>query len=615
MLNGSALSQIELTKIKPSGWLLDQLRIQANGLSGKLDLFWPDIKESRWIGGSREGWERVPYWLDGFVPLARLLDDADLIKRADRYVEAIFTGQQTDGWICPCGADERKDYDLWAYFLVMKALTVYHACTGDDRVMEVLYGALKCVDGHIDKHTLFGWAQMRWFEALIPIYFVYSRKPEKWLLTLGKKLRSMGFDYKSFYGGGFPFTESVGKGHWCHASHVVNQAMAVKSAALYHRQSGDPEDLRFADSMLETLMEYHGNCAGIFTGDECLAGKNPSQGTELCAVAELMYSFENLLQLTGETKWADMLEYAAFNALPATISQDMETHQYDQQTNQISCVILNDEDNPFTSNGPDSLLFGIEPNYGCCTANFNQAWPKLACSVFFASGTNVAVALLIPSIFKTEISGSSVEIEIITDYPFGDGAVIIIKCAEPVEFSLSVRIPGFAESATIDGLEAPPGEFHKINKVWPRESVVEISLSFEFKIINRDNGLHAVRRGPLLFAIPIEGEWRRIADDSSQDYGYPRLDYEVVRRGDYAFAVYDGFTLKKRKVGEFPFDKTEPPVAAIARAYPIEWPEKGGVLSEKPASLEATGPEREIALHPYGCTTLRVAEFPIVTRQ
>ena len=61
--------------IKPAGWLREQLKIQAAGLSGHLDEFWPDIKNSAWIGGKAEGWERVPYWLDGMVPLAYLLDD------------------------------------------------------------------------------------------------------------------------------------------------------------------------------------------------------------------------------------------------------------------------------------------------------------------------------------------------------------------------------------------------------------------------------------------------------------------------------------------------------------------------------------------------------------
>lgn len=65
-------------ELKPSGWLKRQLRIQADGLSGNLDKMWRDVKDSKWIGGDCDGWERVPYWLDGFIPLAWLLDDEDM---------------------------------------------------------------------------------------------------------------------------------------------------------------------------------------------------------------------------------------------------------------------------------------------------------------------------------------------------------------------------------------------------------------------------------------------------------------------------------------------------------------------------------------------------------
>lgn len=87
--------------IKPDGWLRRQLEIQAQGLAGNLDKVWPDIRESAWIGGDREGWERVPYWLDGFIPLAYLLDDEDMIARAERYIYVILDRQGEDGWICP----------------------------------------------------------------------------------------------------------------------------------------------------------------------------------------------------------------------------------------------------------------------------------------------------------------------------------------------------------------------------------------------------------------------------------------------------------------------------------------------------------------------------------
>ncbi len=70
------------SELKPRGWLRRQLEIQAGGLAGNLDKVWRDVRDSKWIGGDAEGWERVPYWLDGFIPLAYLLDDEDRKERA-----------------------------------------------------------------------------------------------------------------------------------------------------------------------------------------------------------------------------------------------------------------------------------------------------------------------------------------------------------------------------------------------------------------------------------------------------------------------------------------------------------------------------------------------------
>ena len=69
-LNGPICKLFTPKEIRPEGWLLNQLKIQAPGLSGNLNKFWSYIKDSRWIGGQAEGWERVPYWLDEFIPLA-----------------------------------------------------------------------------------------------------------------------------------------------------------------------------------------------------------------------------------------------------------------------------------------------------------------------------------------------------------------------------------------------------------------------------------------------------------------------------------------------------------------------------------------------------------------
>jgi hypothetical protein len=175
------------------------------------------------------------------------------------------------------------------------------------------------------------------------------------------------------------------------ATHGVNNGEAVKTGAVWSRISGLGSDQQAVLQMISTLEQYHGLPNGMFSCDEHLAGRNPSQGSELCAVVEYMFSLEQSLALLGDASFGDRLEKLAFNALPGAMTEDMWSHQYDQQPNQVECSLHKE---PWTTNGPESNLFGLEPNFGCCTANFSQGWPKFAASLWMtpAQGGLVAAA-------------------------------------------------------------------------------------------------------------------------------------------------------------------------------------------------------------------------------
>lgn len=610
MLNPCKANFFTAKELKPRGWLRRQLEIQAEGLSGNLDKIWPDIRDSRWIGGDREGWERVPYWLDGFIPLAWLLDDEDKKDRARRYIDAILARQQEDGWICPCSLEERDRYDMWALFLICKVLVVYHDCSGDGRVEQAVYRALKSLTVHMEHHTLFEWAAARWFECLIPIFWLYERRPEEWLLDLAYTLRVEGFDYNALYGE-WRFQEA--RNRWTQMSHVVNLAMSLKAGALYSRVDGsDPN--RLAELAHGLLMRDHGMASGHFTGDECLSGTSPVQGSECCSVVEAMYSYEWLYSVTGNPKWADCLEQEAYNALPATLTPDMWGHQYDQMTNQVQCTRIPEEYNHFRTNSGESHLFGLEPNYGCCTANFNQGWPKLALATLFRTAEGIAVGAIAPCRLETEIAGVPVVCEIVTSYPFADGYRVEVTAEKPVEFTLDLRLPGFAKAARVDGKEAAPGSIYSLRREFSGRAVISVECEFKPEFAERPSGLYCVRRGPLLYSVKIGEQARRLEyTRGGVERKFPYCDYELLPTTPWNYGFADReLTFRQGAVGPRLFDPEQAPVSITARLAPVEWELLHGVCAEKPVSNRPVGQAREVALIPYGCTNLRMTELPFV---
>ena len=104
-----AYKPLPVGSVTPRGWLLKQLKLQAEGLSGHLAQFWGDVMDSVWIGGTGDGGlhERTPYWLNGIVPLAFLLRNAGIEELSP--VAGIYRAPSgRHGWmsdLCKDGVD------------------------------------------------------------------------------------------------------------------------------------------------------------------------------------------------------------------------------------------------------------------------------------------------------------------------------------------------------------------------------------------------------------------------------------------------------------------------------------------------------------------------------
>lgn len=596
-------------EVKPQGWLKRQLEIQAAGLSGNLDKVWRDVRDSAWIGGEAEGWERVPYWLDGFIPLAYLLEDADMIARAKRYVDAILERQTESGWICPCDEAEAATYDTWAIQLISKVLVVYYECSGDERIPDALYRVMRnyyelLSSGQV---KLFEWGKYRWFEAFAAIRFLAERYKEPWITALARLLREQGADYGSM-------TELWKRplNKWSFDTHIVNLAMMLKQEALTCDVLGEaPTGL--AERLHTVLRAYNGTPVGLFTGDECLSGLSAIQGTELCAVAEQMYSYEWLFACTGDPAWAERLELLAFNALPATMSDDMWAHQYVQQSNQIACQRFPGR-SLFRTNGKEAHLFGLEPNFGCCTANMNQAWPKFALSAFLCREDTVLSAVPVPATLRT--GDRSVTLH--TQYPFENRLEYVAEGKQ--DFTLCVRIPSFAKRLTVNGATAVPDQAQLLTFRVRAGAPMRIEIAFEAtpELIDRPHDLKSARCGSLVFSLPVAYEKKRLEYTSSNgvERKYPYCDYEYLPQSAWNYAYASPFlSCERRTVSDTPFSSEQPPVVLKAELQQISWGLEEGfdmVCAKVPESRTPLSGVEEIALYPYGCAKLRMTEMPLI---
>ncbi len=245
-----------------------------------------------------------------------------------------------------------------------------------------------------------------------------------------------------------------------------------------------------------------------FGGDYDLP--NARAYAETCAAVGNAFWNQRLFLLSGDAKYIDVLEKIMYNGLPSGVSLDGKRFFYQ---------------NPLESSGRVERSSWFE--VACCPANIARFLPTVPGYVYATGKDALYVNLFVASTARFDWRGSSIELIQETKYPWEGMVRIHVNPSRAGEFTVMIRIPGWARN------QALPGELYrfldsheqpvrvrlnrkpipltlergylKLVRKWRRGDTIDLSLPLAIRqvvasdAVKEDAGKVALQRGPIIF--------------------------------------------------------------------------------------------------------------------
>ena len=502
--------------------------------------FWHNF---RIAAGEVDGTHRGPPWNDGdsykwleaAAAVYAVTRDPALDRRMDACVALIARAQRADGYLHtpvlirerrgdpgPGPFGDRFDFEMYNLGHLMTAAVVHREATGKPTLLAVARKAADYLVKVFENPT----PQLA-RNAVCPAHYMgvldlYRATGDARYLALAKKfldLREAVADGTDDNQDRVPFrkqTEAVG--------HAVRANYLFAGAADLYLETGDPTLLKpleavWADVVGKKLY-VTGACGALYDGASPDGSKDQSKiarvhqaygrayqlpnataHNETCAaIGNVLWNWR-MLRATGDTKYADVLEQSLLNGVLCGVSLDGTRYFYTNTLRQLDAM-------------PTRLRWSRQREEWiscfCCPPNVARTVAESAGFAYGKSADAVWVHLYGGGTLDTELGGGRVKVTQTTDYPWDGRVRIAVESAPAGEFTLRLRVPGWATGATlrVNGGTAeavPAGRYAEVRV--KAGDVAELNLPMAVKkleahpLVEEARNHLAVKRGPVVYCL------------------------------------------------------------------------------------------------------------------
>lgn len=233
---------------------------------------------------------------------------------------------------------------------------------------------------------------------------------------------------------------------------------------------------------------------------------NHTAHNETCAnIGNVLWNWR-MLQLSGDAKYADIMELALHNSVLSGISLDGTKFLY---TNPLSFS----DDLPFKQRWSKDRVEYIGLS-NCCPPNVVRTIAEVANYAYSVSDKGLWLNLYGGNnVSSTLKDGSKLTLSQETNYPWDGNILLTVKETSSKPFSMFLRIPAWAKGAklSINGkasdLQLNAGTYAELNRKWKKGDKVELILPMEAKLVEANPLVEearnqvAVKRGPVVYCL------------------------------------------------------------------------------------------------------------------